>query len=73
MNCIHCVDFAEVQKTIDQKTEKIVGEVMTLLEAVITSDRQAEATKSTVKKILWNTAREMKADLEKIATKKEVT
>jgi len=64
MICAYKVGVGEVTKLLDEKTEKMVGEVLTILEAVITGDRQADATKSTVKKIMWSFNREVKSGLD---------
>ncbi len=66
MVCAHNVEFAEIVKVVDAKTEKAVGEIMTILEAVIPGDRQAEASKATVKRILWSMNRDVKMELEKL-------
>ena len=64
MICAYKVGVGEVTKLLDEKTEKMIGEVLTILEAVITGDRQAEATKSTIKKIMWSFNREVKTGIE---------
>jgi len=71
MSCAHTVEFGPATKLLDEKTEKMIGEVLTILEAVIPGDRQTDATKSTVKKIIWNFNREVKSGFEAIKNTEE--
>ena len=68
MTCVHKANLGAVTKLLNERTEKMVGEVLTILEAVIPGDRQAEATKSTVKKILWNFNRDVVSGLDGMIT-----
>ena len=72
MNCAHKVDLSGLIKLLDEKTEKLVGEVLTIIEAVVPGDRQAEATKVAVKKLLWGFNREMKSGIDKIVSSEEL-
>ena len=71
MECAHKVSLGDLNKLLDEKTEKMVGEVLTILEAVIPGDRQTDATKATVKKILWGFNRDVKSGCEGIMTSEE--
>jgi len=59
------LNFPDVAKIIDLKTEKVVGEILTLLEASISNEKQVEALKSTMKRYLWTSNRDTKIELER--------
>jgi len=68
MNCAHTVKLGPLTELLDKNTERVVGEILTILEAVIPGDRQTDATKATVKKILWGMNKEMKNGIDGIMT-----
>ena len=65
MTCMQTLNFPDVAKIIDLKTEKVVGEILTLLEASISNEKQVEALKSTMKRYLWTSNRDTKIELER--------
>lgn len=71
MPCAHNIEFGNLMKILNDRTEKMVGEVLTIIEAVVSGDRQAEATKSTIKKLIWAFNRDLKAEIEKCKVSNE--
>jgi len=62
--CAHKIEFGPFAEVLDRATEKMVGEVLTILEAVIPGERQVEATKVSVKQAVWRFNRNLKTNLE---------
>jgi len=71
MSCAFEVEYGKLIELLNKGTERLVGEIMPVLEAVISADRQADATKSIVKKAIWSFNRELKSCIEEITTSKE--
>ena len=70
-SCAHRVDYGPLLDLINANTKNIVGEVLTLLEAIIPEGKQAEAAKSTVKRIIWQSNRNVKSGIEGLMTNQE--
>lgn len=68
MSCVHKLEYSPAIEVLDKNTEKLVGEILTILEAVIPGDRQAEATKATIKQAVWRFNRGVKIGFDGIMT-----
>jgi len=64
MTCAHSIGFGEFADEMNKKTEKMIGEILTTLEAAIPGDRQCTATKALVKQVVWKFNKEIKTSLE---------
>ena len=64
MNCAFTVGFGEFTDELNKKTEKMIGEILTTLEATIPGDRQCVASKALVKQIVWKFNKDVKTCLE---------
>jgi len=58
--------IGELASYLNKDTERLVGEVMILLEAVISNDRQVEATKAVVKQTIWKFNKSIRERYEEI-------
>jgi len=72
LNCAQNIEFIKATEIVDEESNKLVGDILTLLEAIIPSDRQMEATKSNVKKMVWRWNSNVKVKLEELVSSKEV-
>ena len=66
MGCEYKIGFGPAAKILDERTERMVGEILTIIEAVVSNDRQVEATKAVVKKYIWNFNRDVKNSFEEL-------
>lgn len=71
MTCAYNVEIGPLVKLLDERTEKLVGEVLTLLEAVIPGDRQLDASKKTIKQLIWGFNRDVKKGCDEMMNKVE--
>jgi hypothetical protein len=61
MTCGNVIEFSELSRILDAKTERMVGKILTIIEAIVPGDRQADASKATVKSIIWDFNRDVKS------------
>ena len=72
LTCAQNIEFIKATEIVDEESNKLVGDILTLLEAIIPSDRQMEATKSNVKKMVWRWNSNVKVKFEGLVSSKEV-
>jgi len=58
------ISFAEYSRILIENTEKLVGEILTVLEIIDLTEVQEKAVKSMVKQAIWRFCNVMKSNLE---------
>ena len=64
MTCAHSIGFGEFADEMNKKTEKMIGEILTTVEASTPGDRQCTAAKALIKQIIWKFNKEIKLSIE---------
>jgi hypothetical protein len=58
--CAFVVEYAKMNEVLTKETEKMVGEILTIIEASMPDGSSREATKSLVKQSVWRSVDRMK-------------
>ena len=53
MNCQQLIEYGPLSAALKADNEKMLGELLTFIEAVLPAGKQCEAVKSNVKQIIW--------------------
>jgi len=68
MSCIEYVEYGKLINVLRDCNDKLLGELLTFVEAVISSEKQAEAVKSNVRQIVYKNQRLVKTTIDNITT-----
>ena len=71
MICAHRIEYPSLVKLLDEGTERLVGETLTLLEAIMPEGTSRDAAKRMAKQSIWQFNRSVKAEVEKIMVSEE--
>ena len=73
MNCAHSIEYGQATKVLDDYSAKLVGEVLTVVEAVVPEGSQRDATRTLIKKAIWQFNRNVKSGFDEMRKLEEET
>jgi len=68
MSCSKQVEYGKLINVLQEQDEKMLGELLTFIDAILPPGKQVEATKSNVKQIVWRYNRAVQSSIDEITT-----
>ena len=68
MSCVSYVEYGKLNNVLRECNDKLLGELLTFAEAVISSEKQAEAVKSNIRQIVYKNQKLVKSSIDNITT-----